>query len=266
MDAVAQAEIAESLLNAQSTGVPVDPPSRSHPGLTLADAYQIQLRQVHHRLGHGARVKGHRVGLTAVAEQRRLGADQPDYGHLFDDMFLLEGQPVPPGRFIAPRVHPEVAFVLRRPLRGPGVTVADAACAVEVVLPALVILDSRIADWRIGALDSVADNASGGGVVLGAHPTPPGEVDLRLGGCNLHVNGEVVHTGAGGLVLGSPLNALVWLVNAVGVPLSAGHLVLPGALTAAVPVGPGDVVTAVFARMGSVTVRFAAGTTAGGQA
>lgn len=260
MDPLAQAEIAESLLTARLTRSPVEPLTPAYPDLTLTDAYGIQLLQVHQRLAQGARVKGHKVGLTSLTAQRRMGVGQPDYGHLFDDMFHLERQPIPIGRFIAPRVEPEVAFVLRRPLRGPGVTVAEVACAVDFVLPALEIVDSRISGWRVGILDTVADNASAGGVVLGGRSTTLSDVDLRLGGCNLYLNGEVTATGAGGCVLGSPLNALVWLVNALGVPLSAGHVVIPGAITASVAVGAGDVVTAVFAGMGSVTARFANGT------
>jgi 2-keto-4-pentenoate hydratase len=175
-------------------------------------------------------------------------------------MFLLEHQPIPTTRFLQPRIEPEIAFVLGAPLRGPGVTVADAVRAVDFVLPSLEIVDSRVRDWKISIFDTVADNASSGGVILGSRPTGLREVDLRLAGCTLHVNGQLAATGAGGAVLGSPINALVWLANTVGplgVTLEPGHVVLPGSMTAAQPVRPGDTVVATMAGLGSVTAVFA---------
>ena len=149
--------------------------------------------------------------------------------------------------------------MLSRPLRGPGVTVADAIAAVAFVLPALELIDSRIKDWKIGLADTIADNASSGGVILGSRPVSLPAVDLRLAGCNLHKNGELAGTGAGGAVLGSPLTALVWLANTLGargVVLGEGQVILPGSITASVPVRAGDAVTATFAGLGSVTARF----------
>jgi 2-keto-4-pentenoate hydratase len=174
-------------------------------------------------------------------------------------MFHLDGLPIVADQFISPRAEPEIAFVLKRPLAGPGVNVAKALSAVDYVLPALEIIDSRIRDWKIGLIDTVADNASSGGVVLGSRPTRVSAVDLRLSGCVLTRGGDVVGTGAGGAVLGSPVNALVWLANTLGrygVTLEAGQVVLPGAVTAAVPVVAGDVVTAAFHGLGGVTARF----------
>lgn len=138
--------------------------------------------------------------------------------------------------------------------------VHEAAAAVDFVLPALEIVDSRIRDWKIGLFDTIADNASSGAVVLGSTPTPLSRVDLRLTGGVMHKNAEVVGTGAGGAVLGSPINALVWLANTLsarGISLEAGQVVLPGAICAMVPVAAGDTVTATFAGLGSVTARFA---------
>ena len=161
-------------------------------------------------------MQGHKVGLTSAAMQRLLGVTEPDYGHLLDDFFHLEHMPIPIDLFVQPRIEPEVAFVLKKPLKGPGVTVHEALRAVDFVLPALEIVDSRIRDWKIGLFDTIADNASSGAVVLGSTPTDVGAVDLRLAGATFHRNGEVVGTGAGGAVLGSPLNSLVWLANTVG--------------------------------------------------
>lgn len=259
MDSAHRAAIADRLMQAYATKEPVEPLTETDEGLTLDDAYAVQLAQIEHLLEQGRTVEGHKVGLTSVAMQRLLQVDQPDYGHLLDDFFHLEHQPIPVSSYLQPRVEPEVAFVLKRPLQGPGVTVHEAIAAVDFVLPALEIVDSRIRDWKIGLLDTIADNASSGGVVLGSTPTSIETVDLRLVGATLHRNGELVGTGAGGAVLGSPITSLVWLANTVGargVVLEAGHVVLPGAVCAMVPVAAGDSVTATFASLGSVTARF----------
>ncbi len=260
IDRQTQAAAARQLLDAYETGKPIAPLISTYDDLTLEDAYSIQLLQIEELVRAGRTVKGHKVGLTSAAMQRLLGVREPDYGHLLDDFFHLEHAPISPDRFLQPRIEPEVAFVLRRPLRGPGITVHEAAAAVDFVLPALEIVDSRIEDWKIGLLDTIADNASSGGVVLGSTPTPLHEVDLRLAGAVMTRNGQVVGTGAGGAVLGSPLSSLVWLANTVGargVTLEAGQVVLPGSVCAMVPIAAGDTVTATFAGLGTVTARFA---------
>lgn len=260
MDAVSREQAADLLLTAYGTRQPVEPIVDKFPDVTLDDAYEIQRLQIGRRLAAGARVKGHKVGLTSAVMQRQMGVDQPDFGHLLDDMFHLEHLPIPTHQYLQPRVEPEVAFVLKRDLRGPGVTAAEAIAAVDFVLPSLELIDSRIRDWKISIRDTIADNASSGGVILGSTPSPLGAVDLRLSGCVLYRNGEVVGTGAGGAVLGSPLTSLVWLANTLGargVGLEAGHVVLPGSITASIPVAPGDCFTATFAGLGSVTARFA---------
>jgi 2-keto-4-pentenoate hydratase len=260
MDQRSRVEAAGLLAEATRTRRPIPPLTSRYEGMTLDDAYAVQLLQIEELLAAGRTVKGHKVGLTSIAMQRLLGVDEPDFGHLLDDYFHLEHAPVPMGSFLQPRIEPEVAFVLRAPLRGPGVTVHEAIAAVDFVLPALEIVDSRIQDWRIGLLDTVADNASSGAVVLGSTPTRLDEVDLRLAGAVMTRNGVVVGTGAGGAVLGSPISSLVWLANTLGargVTLEAGHVVLPGAVCAMVPVAAGDTVTAAFAGLGTVTARFA---------
>ncbi|PXY27004.1 2-keto-4-pentenoate hydratase [Prauserella muralis] len=252
-------DVAAQLLGAYETGKPIAPIVEDHPEATVTDAYRIQQEQVRTWTTAGEVVKGHKVGLSSAAMQEQMGVDQPDYGHLLSGMFHLEQQPIPAGRFLQPRIEPEIAFVLGRPLAGPGVTAADAARAVEFVLPALEIVDSRIRDWKISIVDTIADNASSGGVVLGSRPTPLSAVDLRLVGCTLHLGGTLAATGAGGAVLGSPLNALVWLANTVGplgVTLEPGHVVLPGSMTRAFPVTAGDTVQATMGELGSVTAVF----------
>jgi 2-keto-4-pentenoate hydratase len=260
VDSRTQAEAAQRLLEAYRTRQPIEPLTSTYDDMTLADAYEIQLTQIRSLVADGAVIKGHKVGLTSAAMQKLLGVNEPDFGHLLDDFFYLEHMPIPVDRFLQPRIEPEIAFVLKKPLRGPGVTVPEALAAIDFVLPALEIVDSRIRDWKIGLFDTISDNASSGALVLGSTPTDVGAVDLRLSGCTFHRNGQIVGTGAGGAVLGSPLNSLVWLANtvgALGTTLEAGHVVLPGSVTAMVPVAPGDTFTATFAGLGSVTARFA---------
>jgi 2-keto-4-pentenoate hydratase len=261
VDSSTRSAVARELYDAYATRRPVDQISTRYPDMTVEDSYQIQLAQIAERLAAGRVVIGHKVGLTSMAMQRQLGVDQPDYGHITDDMIYLEHAVISRDAFLQPKVEPEIAFVLKRPLRGPGVTVAQAIAAIDFVLPAVEIIDSRIRDWKIGILDTIADNASSGGIVLGSTPVQVDAVDLRLSGCVLHRNGEVAATGAGGAVLGSPLTSLVWLANTVGplgITLEEGHIVLPGSQTSAIAVTPGDTFTAQFAGIGSVTTRFAA--------
>lgn len=252
--------MAQRLLLAYDKGEPVAPIIESFPSATIVDAYRIQQEQVRTWVGDGDVVKGHKVGASARAIQQQMGVDQPDYGHLLARMFHLEHLPIDTGTFLQPRVEPEIAFVLGDRLSGPGVTAAEAIRAVEFVVPALEIVDSRIADWRISIVDTIADNASSGGLVLGSKPTRLSDVDLRLVGCTLHLGGEPVATGTGAAVLGSPLNALVWLANTIGplgVDLEPGHVVLPGSMTRAFPVRPGDTAVAEMAGLGTVTAVFA---------
>jgi 2-keto-4-pentenoate hydratase len=260
VDSLNRSKAAQSLLAAYDSRRPITPLTTTYKDMTLEDAYAIQLLQMHELTSNGRTVKGHKVGLTSGAMQRLLGVTEPDYGHLLDDFFYLEHMPIPTDRFIQARIEPEVAFVLKKSLQGPGVTVHEAIAAIDFVLPALEIVDSRIKDWKIGLFDTIADNASSAAVVLGSTPTALSDIDLRLGGAVLHKNGQVVGTGAGGAVLGSPLNSLVWLANTVGARgtvLEAGHVILPGAVCAMVPVAPGDTFTATFSGLGSVTARFA---------
>lgn len=258
-------EAADALLDSHRTLAPIAPLTRTFDGFSVEEAYEVQLHQVASWEADGRIVRGHKVGLTSAAIQRQLNVDSPDYGHLMGDMFIQDGAEIPAGQFIEPRVEPEIGFVLKKGLRGPGVTTAEAINAVDYAVASLEIIDSRIADWEITLVDTIADNASSGGVILGSRPVKIDQFDLKTTGAVLYRNGEVSCTGAGGAVLGSPVNALVWLANTVGrlgVALEPGSVVLPGALTAAVPGRPGDTVTATFAGLGSVTAHFAPAGTA----
>ncbi|MDI1289904.1 MAG: 2-keto-4-pentenoate hydratase [bacterium] len=263
MDTAGIAAIADEFDAAYADLSPIDQVSLRFPDLTLDDAYAIQLEQIRRRIALGARIVGHKVGLTSRAMQKQLDVDQPDFGHLTDDMVFIEHAVVPMDRFLQPRIEPEIAFVLRSPLAGPGVGVAEALAAVDFVLPAMEIIDSRVRDWKIGLLDTIADNASSAGIVLGSTPVRVDSVDLRLSGCVMTRNGEVATTGAGGAVLGSPISALAWLANTLGrlgVTLEAGHVILPGSQTPSIAVVAGDVFTARFGGIGSVTTRFGSST------
>jgi len=250
--------IAATSLRAAYGGPAIEPLTRTFPGMTVDDAYTVQQLQVQAWQSQGRSVIGHKVGLTSRAMRRQLGVDQPDYGRLTADMVFAEGEALQPERFLQPKIEPEIAFVLGADLTGPGVTVVQAIRAVDHVLPAIEVIDSRIRDWEIALVDTIADNASSAAVVLGSRPVRLADVDLRLTGCVLTVNGEVAATGAGGAVLGSPLTALVWLANVLGsrgVGLEAGQVVIPGSLTAAQPLTAGSVVSAQFGGLGTLTTR-----------
>lgn len=260
MDSALKAKAAKDLLGAYASRTPISPLIETFPDIAFEDAYEIQRLQIEERLADGRVVKGHKVGLTSAAMQKQLGVDQPDFGHLLDDMFYLENFPIPMDGWLQARVEPEIGFVLGRPLAGPGVTIADALRAVEFVVPAIEIVDSRIKDWKIGIIDTISDNASSGGVVLGGKPTRLTDVDIRLIGCTFYRNGQIVGTGANGAVMGNPLNSLVWLANTVGpqgVTLEPGHVVLPGSVTKMQAVSPGDTFVANWGVLGTVTARFA---------
>ncbi len=251
--------VAAALAAAERDRAPIDPVARRWPGLDAVDAYEIQLINVRERLAAGGVVRGHKVGLTSRAMQQMLGVGEPDYGHLFADMFVPDAGTVAAAGFCYPRVEIEVAFVLRDTLKGPGVTVAEVLRATAFIQPAIEIIDSRVRDWQITLPDTIADNASSARVVLGGNATRPDRVDLRLLGCILRRNGEIAETGASGAVLGNPAAAVAWLAGKLsqfGMTLDAGHVVMPGACTRAVEVCAGDVIRGEFDELGSVSVGF----------
>lgn len=253
------ASLADALDRARTTCEPVEPLSGTHPGLDLSSAYAVQLEGVRRRLAAGERVVGHKVGLTSLAMQEQLGVDSPDLGHLFAADVLASGGELDVSRLLAPRVEPEIAFVLGSALSGPDVHAAQVLAATAHVLPSLEVIDSRIRDWRIGLLDTVADNASGAGTVLGAEPIDVTGLDLAAVEVELHVDGELREKGVGAAVLGDPAEAVAWLVRALhaldGSGLEPGHVVLPGSCTRAVAVTAGTQVRAVFTGLGTVELR-----------
>ena len=228
------------------------------PGMDLDDAYAVQREVIAMRLARGAKLRGHKVGLTSKTMQRSAGIDEPDYGHLLDDMFRADGDTLQAARFIVPRIEVELAFVLGRPLAGPGVTLFDVLRATEFVTPALELIDGRSRYPRT-IVDNVADNAACGAVILGNRAFGPTEVDLRWVGAMLYKNAQVEETGLAAGVLGNPALGVVWLANRLatfGTTLQAGHVVLAGSFTRPVPVAAGDAIHADFGPLGSVACRF----------
>ncbi len=251
-------EIAARLERAERDRIAIDPPAAGI-ALTAEDAYRIQMINVDRRVASGRRIVGRKIGLTSIAMQKMVGVDEPDFGHLFDDMIIASGEECPLDSLMQPRIEPEIAFVLARELRGPRVTRQDVLAATDYVTPALEIIDSRIRDWKITLADTIADNASSARVVLGQRKTNPAEIDLAAVAMTLDKNGTVVERGLGSAVLGHPAQPLAWLANRLsefGQTLAAGSIVIPGALCRAVPVGAGDTVVASFEGLGSVSVKF----------
>jgi 2-keto-4-pentenoate hydratase len=249
------------LLRAERDHTPV-PPVRHVLGEDDIDAaYEVQRRIIETRVEAGRRIVGRKIGLTSEAVQRQLGVDRPDFGVLLDDMVYGDRADVPLDRFLQPRVEGEVAFVLGADLPE-NATVVEVLRATDFVLPALEIVDSRVAGWDIRITDTVADNASSGALVLGTRPRKLSEADLSGLGLVLEHGGEPVSTGVGGACLGSPAVAVAWLAGEVarrGAPLRAGEVVLAGAWGPMVPVtGPGSYL-ARFEDIGEVRVNFTGG-------
>ena len=252
--------LADRLWQAALDRRPVEPITRIRTDLTVQDAYAIQMHNVRRRVAEGAVVRGRRMGGAFRLRQRVLGVDEPDFGVLLDDMFLDEGDDIPVELFVQPRVVATMAFVMGTDLAGPGLTVADALTAVTCVMPAIEVVDSRIASWQVQVADTIADNASAGKVVLGGRITPVDAVDLRLVGVLLHRNGSAIESAAGAAALGNPARCVEWVANELGSAgrgLHRGDIVLTGPLHRLVPVRPGDYFQAEFAHLGNVTVQFA---------
>ncbi|MGC5248141.1 2-keto-4-pentenoate hydratase [Gordonia sp. DT219] len=259
VDQAVRQQIATDLWNAERTATAIDRPTDAHPDLDVVDAYEIQLINIRKRLDAGARVAGHKVGLASEAMQKMMGVDEPDYGHLLDEMQYFEHTAIDTKTLCIPRVEVEVGFLLGADLPGEGCTNEDVIDAVEWVVPSIELIDSRIADWQITLCDTIADNASSCGWILGEQRVAIDAIDVGDIDAVLHRNGEVVAKGNSAAVLGDPLNAVSWLarkVSSFGVHLRKGDLILPGTATRAFDVGPGDHVVAEFARLGSVTLDF----------
>jgi 2-keto-4-pentenoate hydratase len=272
LDSTQRTTAAELLWAAERDLAPIGPLTETFPGIDVVDAYEIQLSNIRRKIAAGARVRGHKVGLSSPVMQQMMGVDEPDYGHLLDSMVLDQDAPIPAARYCYPRIEVEIGYVLGSALPGAGCTEADVLAATEYIVPSLELIDSRITDWRIKLADTIADNASSAGVILGAGRKTPAElaaagVDLsdidavlyQKGGTTGGESSEEIARGNTSAVLGNPTACVAWLARKVagfGVKLEAGHLILPGSCTRAIDAQPGTVFRAEFAGLGTVTASF----------
>ncbi len=249
-------DLADRLYTARRTRIPIDPLTEQDPDLSLADAYLIQQQLVRRHLDDGDRVVGYKLGLTSAPMQQLLGVDSPDFAPVLASHVLEDGACVDVNDFIAPKLEAEIALVLDEGLSGPDCTAADVLAATKGAVAALEVVDSRIVDWRITLVDTVADLASSGAIVLGGRLVPVSDLDLRLVGMVFTRAGDMVATGAGAAALGHPAEAVAWLVRTLsefGAALAAGDVIMTGALHAAVPVAAGEVYRAEIDRLGPVS-------------
>ena len=240
------AEAADALFSARQNLRQIPPPRDTFDLATLDDAYAVQEHNTVRWLAEGRRMVGRKIGLTSKAVQAQLGVDEPDFGVLWSDYAFGDGETVDFGRFMQPRAEVEIAFVMEKAVLDPHASMTELIGAIAYALPALEIVDSAVDDWDIHLVDTVADNASGGGFALGTGPRRITGVELRLAGAVLSRNGLPVSMGLGAACLGHPLNAALWLVRkmaALGRPLAQSDTILSGALGPMVPVSAGDVYT-----------------------
>jgi 2-keto-4-pentenoate hydratase len=252
-------EKAAQLQKCSKEKITINPLSNDLKEITIEDAYKIQLAQVKNKKMNGEIVIGKKIGLTSKSMQNMLGIDEPDYGHLFDTMIINGNNKIDLESLIQPKCEPEIAFVLSKKLKGPGVTVADVLSSTRGVLPAFEIIDSRIKDWNLKIQDTIADNASSSMFVLGNNLIPLENINLQLTGLVLRKNGEIINTATSAEVMGNPAEAVAWLANKLAefdVALKKDEIILSGSLTEAYEVNKGDNFCAKFSKMGSVNLVF----------
>ncbi|MBI2994482.1 MAG: fumarylacetoacetate hydrolase family protein [Gammaproteobacteria bacterium] len=225
---------ADALFQAESRRRPIAPLTETFPGLSVPEAYRIQQCNVERRIRGGQKIVGHKIGLTSQAMQEQFGVREPDYGHLLDAMVRERDRPLDLGELIDPRIEIEPAFVLGRPLQGPGVKVEDVIAATDYVSLCFEVIDSRIVDWRVRLQDTVADNGSSARLVMNSRRVRPTELALDNLATELELDGSVLERGNTSAILGHPARGIVWLANQIsefGVALEAGQIVLPGTCT-----------------------------------
>ena len=257
--------LARQLYEARKSRAAVRQFSRIHPQMTIDDAYAVQREWVRLELADGRTIKGRKIGLTSRAMQQASLIDEPDCAPLMDDMFFSSGGDIPMNRFIAPRVEVELAFILGRPLKGPGASIFDVLLATDFVVPAIEIIDARIEQFdretraMRKVVDTISDFAANAGIVLGGRPVRPMDLDLRWVGALLHKNGVIEETGLAAGVLNHPAQGVAWLANKLvpfGEQLQAGDVVLAGSFTRPTPAVAGDAFHIDYGTLGSVSFRF----------
>jgi 2-oxo-hept-3-ene-1,7-dioate hydratase len=259
------AALARELYDARKSRTQLRHFSKRHPGMSIADGYAIQRAWVALELADGRTIKGRKIGLTSRAMQQSSQIDEPDFAPLMDDMFFANGGDIPIQRFIAPRIEVELAFILGKPLRGPGVTLFDVLSATDWVTPAIEIIDARIEQFDRETkaprkvYDTISDFAANAGIVLGGRPVRPNDVDLRWVGAMLFKNGVIEETGLAAAVLNHPGNGVAWLANKIAPydeQLQAGEVILGGSFTRPTTAVAGDAFHADYGPLGAVSFRF----------
>ncbi len=265
LDPATIAALARQLYGARKTRTPLRHFSAQHPGMTVDDGYAIQRAWVALELADGRSIRGRKIGLTSRAMQLSSQINEPDYAPLMDDMFFEQGGDIPIHRFIAPRVEVELAFILGKPLQGPGVTLFDVLSATDYITPAIEIIDARIEQFDRDnkaprkVFDTISDFAANAGIVLGGRPVKPMELDLRWVGAMLFKNGVIEETGLAAAVLNHPANGVAWLANKLaphGEQLNAGDVVLAGSFTRPTGAQAGDNFHIDYGPLGAVSFRF----------
>ncbi|MCR9135443.1 MAG: 2-oxo-hepta-3-ene-1,7-dioate hydratase [Alphaproteobacteria bacterium] len=247
-----------SLAKSHETKIQGQRPSEMFPDIEIEDSYAISSMLADHWVSKGARIIGHKVGLTSKAMQASSKIDEPDYGYIFDDLLIENGAKVPFENYCVPRVEPELTFVLKEPLKGPNVGLVDVLKATDYVVPSIEIIDARVTEPR-KIFDTVADNGAAAGLILGGRPMRPDDVDLRWVGAIFHRNSDIEETGIAAGVLGHPAMAIAWLANKLapfGTTLEPGHMMLSGSFTRPVWAAKGDTLLADFGPLGTVSVQF----------
>jgi 2-oxo-hept-3-ene-1,7-dioate hydratase len=259
------ADLARQLYLARKSRTQLRHFSRQHPGMSIEDGYNIQREWVKLELADGRSIRGRKIGLTSRAMQQASQINEPDYAPLMDDMFFETGSEIPFDRFIAPRVEVELAFILAKPLKGPGATLFDVLRATEYVTPALEIIDARIEQLDRDTkqmrkvFDTISDFAANAGVVTGGRPVRPDALDLRWAGAMLFKNAVIEETGLAAAVLNHPATGVAWLANKIapyGEQLNAGDFVLAGSFTRPTNAQRGDTLHADYGPLGSISFRF----------
>jgi 2-keto-4-pentenoate hydratase len=251
-------KLAASLKEAEKTCNAIEAISKNNPELEIKDAYKIQLINIEKEIADGKKISGKKIGLTSLAMQKFAGVDQPDFGHLLNSM-EVKNNTIDRSTMLQPRVEGEIAFVLKEDVKGPNATIESVIEATEYVAAAIEIVDSRIENWKIKIVDTVADNASSGMYVISNKKVDPRTVDLTKIAMDLYKGDKKINSGVGSDVLDNPAFCVAWLANTLwqyGVELKKGEVVLSGALTAMQAAEAGDEYTAKFTELGDVSVKF----------
>jgi 2-oxo-hept-3-ene-1,7-dioate hydratase len=250
-------EAAAALVHAELTREWAEPITLTYEGADVEDAYAIGQMVTDMKVANGRVIKGHKVGLTSKAMRSTTGATEPDYGTLFDNWFMDEGTRVSMSTMNRPMVEVELVFVLKTDLGGPDVNAVDVIRATDFILPAIEVVDGRYSrSGAGGVVDSIADAATCGFVMLGGNATLLSDVDIRHIGGALYINGELEESGVASAVMGNPINSVAWLARKLdefGVTLQAGHTVLSGSFIRARSIGVGDSVVADYGPLGQIS-------------